>query len=286
MTNLFICAICQREFKNRNGLYRHQHNTHNITTKEYIDKYIDTTDHKCPYCQEERTFRKTYYSPTCSNKACILKNREAKVMEHYGVKNPSQSEIIKDKKAKTCITNYGVPVPAKSKLILKKMGDTCEKRYGVRNIYELPSVKNKSLETRMNNREEWIAKFLKSNRDNHGGIHYFQTEESQKHRFHKITYNGVNYDSSWEVAFVRYLEENNYQYTYHPCKIEYSHNGEKHFYFPGFKIGDKLVEIKSDYLFNQMTKNTGTLENSKYQCMLNNDVIILTSKELKALAII
>lgn len=285
MNNIFICAICSREFKNTNGLYRHAHNAHNFSIKEYYDRFIESTTHKCPYCDNERTWHGNCYLQTCSKKECKLKNREDKIFKKYGVRNISQSPIIKAKKASTCLKHFGVDVPAKSADILKKMGDTCEQKYGVRNIYQLEKYKEKSRKVREENKEEWVAKYMETNRRNHGGVHYFQTLEAQKNKFKKIEYNGKIYDSSWEVAFVKYLENNGINYEYHPCSIEYSFNGESHYYFPDFKIDGKLVEIKGDHLFESMKQNTDTIEHAKYQCMLNNEVVILTSKELTDLGI-
>lgn len=58
-------------------------------------------------------------------------------------------------------------------------------------------------------------------------------------------------------------------------------------YYPDFYLIDeqKIVEIKSDYLYNKMLKEH-TKENEKLKLMKTLNVIILQSKELKEIGII
>lgn len=53
----------------------------------------------------------------------------------------------------------------------------------------------------------------------------------------------------------------------------------KHLYFPDFKINDKLFEIKSPYLYSKLLI-PNTLENSKLNCMIKNNVTIITDCSL------
>lgn len=280
------CSLCDREFKNLNGLYRHAHNTHKLSTKEYFDRFIEPFEHKCPYCGNERTWHNVNYLLTCNDNSCKLKQREKTLLQRYGVKNASQALEIKQKKKQTCLEHFGVTIPAKSPTIRKKMQETCLNKFGVKNIFQLDSVKKKAKKSRIEHRDEWIAKFTESNRKNHGGVHYFQTLEAQKDKFKKIEYNGNTYDSNWEVAFVKFLTEHETPFVYHPTKIAYEYNGEEHYYFPDFLVNSQLVEIKGDYLLERMKTETDSLEHAKYECMLANNVRILSSVELKKLGIL
>ena len=50
--NIFICKICQKEYKDNRQLSRHIHTVHKITYKDYFDEYLEPNiDHKCPYCE-------------------------------------------------------------------------------------------------------------------------------------------------------------------------------------------------------------------------------------------
>lgn len=110
-------------------------------------------------------------------------------------------------------------------------------------------------------------------------------------RFHLNTryeYNNVKFDSSWELMYYIYLLDNKINFEYQPnIKFYYLINEEEHFYCPDFKINDKYYEIKGDQFFDA----EGTMRNpysndqsktkAKYQCMLDNNIVILRYNDLK-----
>lgn len=61
-------------------------------------------------------------------------------------------------------------------------------------------------------------------------------------------------------------------------KFEYQYDGESHYYIPDFIVNGEIIEIKSDYLLSKM-KIENTRENSKYKCMLENNVVIINNKK-------
>lgn len=107
------------------------------------------------------------------------------------------------------------------------------------------------------------------------------------------------FDSSYEIAYYIWLRDNNIKFEYHPkIYFEYIVDGIKHKYYPDFKVGDKIIEIKSQRSFDEngilqpiyfkrknKNKNSVIADKIKYaakhKCMLDNNVSILTENELQ-----
>ena len=168
-----------------------------------INLHIENIE-KCPVCgKNKRLFNtlyknRTHYLETCGDENCfriiaqkhIKQNnmrmsdeekkekqhqKELKMIEHYGVRNPfqlesvkekikqtnlekygveyiQQSDFIKQKIKTTCINKYGVDNPAKTKQAKDKMKNTCMERYGVEYSFQSENNKEKSKQT-------WIEKY-------------------------------------------------------------------------------------------------------------------------------
>lgn len=126
------CLICNKEFKNLGNHFRYRHN---ITAKEYYDKYIRQKDEGyCKQCGKETQFRGVTigYRNFCSI-SCSRSNEETQekykqtnlrlygvenagsfggeiyknsIMEKYNVTNISQCEHIKQKKEQTFMKHF------------------------------------------------------------------------------------------------------------------------------------------------------------------------------------
>lgn len=62
-------------------------------------------------------------------------------------------------------------------------------------------------------------------------------------------------------------------------KFEYLFEGKKHIYYCDFTLDGICYEIKSDYLLKKMHIKD-TLENAKYNCLINNGVLIIDSQQI------
>lgn len=62
-------------------------------------------------------------------------------------------------------------------------------------------------------------------------------------------------------------------------KFEYLFEDKKHVYYCDFTINGVCYEIKSDYLLKKM-QIKDTLENAKYNCLVNNNVLIISSQQM------
>lgn len=156
---MFICGICNKEFKNSRGLSQHLRYSHKeISKKEYYDKYLKIAgDGICPVCNNETNFVNRglgYYPKHCSinyiNKNVDTKNKIKKSkLDKYGMENNTQLDYYKklnsdiwknktkdelheilNKSKNTCLDKYGVDNPAKSEIIKQQMKDTCLEKFG------------------------------------------------------------------------------------------------------------------------------------------------------------
>lgn len=119
---------------------------------------------------------------------------------------------------------------------------------------------------------------------------YISAKSKKKYKF-----NGLNFDSNWELIVYKKLLENNIDFEYHPnITFEYINEltQKHHFYQPDFLINDEYYEIKGPQFFDKVTgkmrnpyrKNLSkeeleemdALYEAKYNCMIKNEVHIIT----------
>lgn len=98
------------------------------------------------------------------------------------------------------------------------------------------------------------------------------------HGFKPYIADGYYFDSFPELCFYLYHKQHNHNIIRSDKQLEYYYNNEKHYYLPDFELNGQLYEIKGDHLFEKLLQ-PNTLDNAKYQCMLQNNVIILQSQE-------
>ena len=124
-----VCKICNKECNNLRSLSIHIRLCHkNITIKEYYDLYLkNEEDGKCLYCNKPTKFVSLIkgYKKWCSGKCKFLspgfkQEAEATCFKKYGVKNPRQSKLIKDKEGQTSRRRYNADSSAQSSIIQEK----------------------------------------------------------------------------------------------------------------------------------------------------------------------
>lgn len=286
----------------------------------------------CPYCDNlcklqspANINRNNGYLYTCGSKECInLQNgdflrefcfteeanlkRQQTVEKVYGVKNISQSEIIKKKKIETSFKNWGTTSPTKSDEIKKKTAQTCRKKYGGPAPTCSFEVLSKAMKTNIEKRGvPWPTMSPEIKEKVHCSLLKFQEKlKEERSSFSKneylTLYNNIYYyddnffDSSWEVIFYIYRKEilgDSIERLPHKILYIDSH-GIQHFYFPDFKIGDKLFEIKNNKLilwdengnpvdFISIKGEHSDQLSSKFKCLIDNNVNIISENEIKIL---
>lgn len=82
-----------------------------------------------------------YCSRECKNKDENFWNKVQDTCENrFGVRNPFQSDIIKERIKEININNLGVPYPMMSNEVIRKSQDTCIKEYGFSNVMMSPTI--------------------------------------------------------------------------------------------------------------------------------------------------
>ena len=110
--------------------------------------------------------------------------------------------------------------------MLDKLDQTCEKKYGCKYVSQLESVKEKRAQTCINK---------------YGVPLYTLTKEFHTFRTHKYKYDGISFDSSWELALWIYAKEHNESIQRTPCRLTYYCNNKRHYYFPDFLYKGMLI---------------------------------------------
>ena len=205
-------------------------------------------------------------------------------LNKYGVENISQASIYKDniesirEKAKeTCVEKYGTEkywlnnsIQERAKKGREKARETCLKRYGTE--YYSQSEKFKGLE------KERTEKTRKTCLEKYGVVQIFL----KKHLVYK--YDGIVFDSSWELALWIYCKDHGEEIEKNPVKYEYFFEDKKYYYIPDFKYRGKIIEIKGPQFFEgdkmicPFDRKFDGLFEAKHTCMKEHGVEIWGKK--------
>ena len=206
----FICEECNNEFGSKTALSIHLMKIHNISPKEYFDKWIkEKGEGICKICGNETKFvRSDYgYNNTCCKKCqdiyCI-QQMNVTIKETYGVDNVFQLDYIKEQSKKTNLekygdekyrnhdqikkTNlekYGVEYPFESEIIRNKAKQSFTDKTGYEYNFQSPEVKQKIKEvclakygTEYANQCELVKNKIKeTNLNKYGTYCYLQNEK-------------------------------------------------------------------------------------------------------------
>jgi hypothetical protein len=211
-----------------------------------IEHMIDNSlGMKCGPClRKEGTFKKhgseTWNNPEKNKKTCLEKygvdngSKRPDIIEYIRCNNKANEKSTRDKFKQTCIQKYGVDNPAKSKIIREKIEQTCLKKYGVKAPAQNPKI-------------------------------------FKKCAWKNIKYEGIYFDSSWELAFWIWNKNHNIDIKRNTKGFKLT-NGS--YCYPDFIIDGQLIEIKGDHLKKQ--------ENYKYKKIFyeKNNVKVYSYKEL------
>ena len=130
--------------------------------------------------------------------------------------------------------------------------------------------------------------------DKTGYYNISQTPEWGKLKKSRIEYENIFFDSNWEVIIYKYCKENNIPFTYHPkVTFKYKVENKSHTYHPDFIINEKYYEIKGNHFFENRDPSKkmicpydrnneyDKIAEAKHQCMIKNNIIILTENDIK-----
>lgn len=199
-------------------------------------------------------------------------------LEKYGVDNPAKSKIVQEKSKKTNIERYGCEWQIASAKTKEKITKSNLKNHGVTCTFKDPSQKEKTKKTLL---EKYgvdnAAKSLAAKEK------MLNTRFSRNGTFMpapRYRYNDIVFDSSWELAF--YIFYTDRGKTVERCSEYLEYSGHK--YFPDFKMDSVFYEIKGNQFFKNGKfvdpyHHNDSLAQTKWECMLENQVHILREKD-------
>lgn len=295
----FICKICGKSFKTRAGLATHIGQTEKLTQKEYFDKYVENWFHKCKYCEQEARYGNNFtYLPTCGCVECATKLSKDTRLAKYGDAN----YVNLQQRKCTNIERYGVSC------VLNTQDSITKRVQNYKELMENPEYANwrRSLKTGESNgmygkhhTEESKLKMKHVGADNgmYGKHHTAEAKMKmstnrrgpKKQRYEQ---DGLLFDSTLEVQYYNLLKSSDLSYTYlrgTKKLLYYDKTGKSHTYWPDLEINGKLVEIKTKAAFNEngimynhrsKDRSLDYVYEAKHNCMISNNVIILTEDDL------
>ena len=284
-----------------------------LQSKEITDKIAETNldryGCKSPFGSKEvqakskQTWMKNYGVDNPFKSPDVQEQIKATLMENYGVDSPFKSKEIYHKGEMTRLDKYGSTSYLGTEDCLMKTKEWSMNTYGVDHHFKAPAIRKEIEETNLKTYGNKAGKafgtqYFKDSMMSIYGVEYtMQSKEIFDKAHYRYLFDSKSFDSAPEIAFYIYLKDNNMQFEYQPdVSFDYSFNGKVHRYFPDFKVEDKLYEIKGDHFFKDSkmvcpyrdkswTDEQYLLEcaryEAKHQCMLVNNVIILTSKDYR-----
>ena len=148
------CKICGKEIKDSPKSLPTHLRSHDITSKEYYDKFIRKENEGfCVVCGKEAIFMSVNrgYSDRCRNLECskVLKKEATKrtSLLKYGTESPNQAKEVKEKQKQAFINKYGVDNPWKAEEVKEKIKKTNLDKYGVDHPHKNKEIRQKAENT-------------------------------------------------------------------------------------------------------------------------------------------
>ena len=271
----------------------------NIKIQKIIDKFGSVENYNTYNSlltrAEKRRFREilNYGSHENAQKIKVQHTRKSNI-EKYGVEWVSQTEHCKNTTIQTNRKKYGVDWYYQSDEFKLKSCDTKLRLHGdahYRNdeqIYQTCLDRYGSISPFGN--EEIRNTINQTNIKNFGVDNPWKVKEIQDKCKQKYLFENQYFDSAPEIAFYIWLKDNNIDFEYSPnIFFEYECDQKIWRYYPDFKVQNRFYEIKGDQFFedkdptkrmiNPYDASQNDRYEAKHQCMLKNDVKILTSKD-------
>lgn len=174
-----------------------------------------------------------------------------------------RSEILEKRKS-TNREKYGTDFAQQSDIVKEHYKQNSLQRWGVSNPSRSPIVRAKAEQTC---------------RERYGTKHPSNS---------CYLYKDQTFDSSWELALWIYAEDHDINIEREPVSLQYTFNGEIHTYYPDFRFGNRLLEIKGPQFFdttgkmiNPFNPDGNDLMEAKHLTGLTQGVEFWSKKEMQ-----
>ena len=257
-----------------------------------LERYGATSPAKNKQVQEKmrQTCLERYGVPSTFESNIVKEKIKQTCLEKYGVEYISQTDEFKESVKQTCLKKYGETTPLKSEEIKEKIKQTNLEKYGAENPSQSEIIKEKKKKTCLNNLgveyptqdKNVMNKVLSSRQESVGSLHIS----------YNFVYDGISFDSSWELYFYLYHTLKKHKIIREPTIFYYPYNKEIHSYIPDFKVGNKYYEIKGDQFIIRykngkirgmkcpFDNSKNELFNAKYKCMKKHKVNIISNEKI------
>ena len=211
---------------------------------------------------------KLYENPTYNNRP----KAKATCEIVFGCSSPMKTTTIKDKVKKTNLAKYGVENPFIAEEIKEKIKSTCIKKYG---------------EAHYTQSQDYITKTQSTCQIKYGTNYYCQSREYALTAHKKYTYQGITFDSFWELALWIYAKDHNENIERCPVKLSYKYKGVNYYCMPDFKYNGNIIEVKGDQFIKNdafvcpYNEELNNLFKAKQQCLLKNNVKIWRKTDIQ-----
>lgn len=240
-----------------------------ICGKEFVTR-AKRTDLHCKGC-------KTLIVKTANGTLKHSEETKKKISKSTQGRKVCVTEEQKQKRKLTCIERYGGEPLANSD-IRNKIKKTCIEKYGQDNFCKSEAGRKTlsriSKENSQKRRDTCLQKYNVSASTLIDGCKK------------KYTYDGIQFDSKWELAIWIYYTELGHNISRATQPLVYTYNNIEHNYYPDFIIDGELIEVKGPHFFengkmiNPFDRSQDELYNAKYQCALLNNVKFITDATL------
>ena len=274
----YKCSICNNNFKNNSALTAHIFQKHNLFSKEYYDKYLKKPDEGfCKTCGKPTRYTRlsTGYKNFCSIQ-CSRQSDEVLNNIRMGMKNSEHWQKV-----------------SKSKEFKKKLSESIKNSDYIKNVVHTEEYKNRQSKILKQSEKFKESRSSKNYRTKISLIASKRAKEGKAKAFYK--YNEILFASKWELAYYIWLKDNNINFKYQLDTIEYEFEGIKKHYVPDFEVNGVIQEIKGLQFFDnhdpskrminpyrrkidspEIVKRRDNLMEAKHQCMIRNNVEIIT----------
>lgn len=304
----FMCPYCSAKYNSQKYGYA------KLAEQRHIEQYGSIENYKkCRYKKTIQTKIAKYGDLDAAYAVRLIKTK-ATNMDKYGCEYSFQSELVKGKIKKTISDRYnnGLPVDNISQIpaIHEKVRNTNLEKYGTVEYLSSQDARIKTIEssrkkynTDSPNSSDIVKRHKKTSVYEKYGVANVNKLPSVREKIYKTClerygkywnvykylYDGIKFDSSWELIYYVWLRDTNREFTYHPA-ISYPYvndAGKSSVYEPDFIIDGQLYEIKGDHFFD----SDGRLINpykkgkplclAKQRCMAEHNVTILRLVDLQ-----
>ena len=231
----------------------------------------------CKSCGIKETCYTKYGVSNVMKDKETLEKLKQNFFEKFGVDNPQKLEKVRRKTKETNLKKYGNTCSLFGKDVIEKSNKTRIERFGTTYCLGNPKVREKSKQTSIK----------------HFGVDHPSKSKTikdkiRKHLRKKYLYNGIAFDSGWELVLYIYLTDKNISFDYQSGdSFEYVYDNVVHQYYPDFKIDGKFYEIKGKQFFNKDGTMCNPFDHSldgiaeaKHKCMIDNNITILVEKDI------